>query len=808
MTQDTLNLGGTQAAIGARLERIVFGWIGYAAALLLLSPFLWTAISGGGIGDLLVAVLILGCLFHVLWHFIHDALLADAHRDVADVDVRSLLSGAVLRQIQNLRTVGAGDLFEAAATTDRGIFILQEMGIEPKELIEHCKKDVENDIELFPFLQYAVRLLPEYEERAIDSNIILLLLFKHVPACQSILKKADLSEEDLKGIVRSESFHHRFRMHASSLDPSVIRGAGSLGRSWVMGFTDALDWLTEEVSSQAPVSGEKSVVIHRESIQAILQVLARSNLRNILVLGKVGSGKRTLVRNVAWALRDLERKAHMPFTRVLVLKTQQLLSGVQQPDRFLLEAFTRAEHSGHFLLVIEDLAMFLKSASSQLQGVLLKFLQAKTISIVGIADTQDYHSLVKTDSSLDSMFEKVTVEDAGDDETMQVLTARSFTIAYQKGIHVTYKALKSIVELSKRYLGARGGFPGRAIGVLDDAVLRVQQSGGHFLREEHVRDVISVQSRVNVQKVTTDEKDRLLKLEDVMKEKIIGQDWAVKAVAGALKRARLDIHDRHKPVGTFLFIGPTGVGKTQTAKVLAEEYFGSAQALIRLDMNEFSHENSVFGIIGSPNGTGGSAEGFLPRRIQENPFSLILLDEVEKAHPKVMNVFLQILDEGMLTDARGMKTDFRSSIIIATSNAGALFIRDYVKEHPDPVRENFKSALLEAILREKIFTPEFVNRFDDTVLFMPLSRENAVKVGGLMLSDVITDVERKRGVTVKIDEALVTALVERGYSSEFGAREMRRTITDIIEDYLADYFLKNDVHRGDGIVIRKEDLKF
>lgn len=807
MTHDTLNFGRTQAAVGARLERIIFGWMGCAVALVLLAPFLWEAFSGNGAGNFLLAAALIGFVFHVLWHFIHDQLLGDEHPAGYAADVLSLVSGAVLRKFPDLRAVSAGDLLEAAAKTDRGVFILQEMGIEPSLLIQNCKKEVESEIELLPFLQYAVRLLPEYGERAIDSNIILFLLFRHVPACQNILKKADLSEDDLKGIIRSESFHHRFRIHASSLDPSVIRGAGSVGRSWVMGFTDALDWLTEEVSSQAPVSGEKSVVIHHESIQAILQVLARSNLRNILVLGKVGTGKRTLLRNVAWALRDLERKAHMPFTRVLVLKTQQLLSGVQQPDRFLLEAFTRAEHSGHFLLVIEDLAMFLKSASSQLRGVLLKFLQAKTISIVGIADTQDYHSLIKTDSSLDSMFEKVTVEDASDDETMQVLTARSFTIAYQKGIHVTYKALKSLVELSKRYLGARGGFPGRAIGVLDDAVLRVQQSGEHFLREDHVREVISVQSRVNVQKVTTDEKDRLLKLEDVMKQKIIGQDWAVKAVAGALKRARLDIHDRHKPVGTFLFIGPTGVGKTQTAKVLAEEYFGSAQALVRLDMNEFSNENSVFGIIGSPNGTGGSAEGFLAQRIQENPFSLILLDEVEKAHPKVMNVFLQILDEGVLTDARGMKTDFRSSIIIATSNAGALFIRDYVKEHPEAVRENFKSALLEAILRERIFTPEFVNRFDDVVLFMPLSRENAVKVGGLMLDDVVKDVERKRGVTVKIDDALIAALVERGYSSEFGAREMRRTITDIIEDYLADYFLKNDVHRGDEILIRREDLR-
>ena len=206
MTQGTLNLGRTQAALGARLDRIVSGWIGYSVALLLLAPFLWEAFSGGGIGNLLLAALLLGGLFHVVRLFIHSELLGDEH--AANVDVLSLLSGAVVRKVPHLNAVSAGDLLEAAAKTERGIFILQEMGIEPLQLIEQCKKEVESEIELFPFLQYAARLLPEYNERALDSNIILLLLFQHVPACRNILKKADLSDEDLKGIIRSESFHH------------------------------------------------------------------------------------------------------------------------------------------------------------------------------------------------------------------------------------------------------------------------------------------------------------------------------------------------------------------------------------------------------------------------------------------------------------------------------------------------------------------------------------------------------------------------------------------------------------------------
>jgi ATP-dependent Clp protease ATP-binding subunit ClpA len=194
--------------------------------------------------------------------------------------------------------------------------------------------------------------------------------------------------------------------------------------------------------------------------------------------------------------------------------------------------------------------------------------------------------------------------------------------------------------------------------------------------------------------------------------------------------------------------------------------------------------------------------------VQDKPYSLILLDEIEKAHPTVLNHFLQILDEGFLTDARGVRTDFRNTIIIATSNAGALFIRDFVKQNQDFKKDEFKKQLVDSILQQKLFSPEFLNRFDDVVLFYPLSKEDALQVGSLMLQDIVGDIQRKRGITVRVDQELLAALIERGYSIEFGAREMRRTMTDMVESYLADYLLRNDVKRGSEIVIRKEDLKW
>lgn len=794
---DVIALTGTRAYLGARMERLFFGRSARAVTILIVLVLLWRAVQSGDVALFLVGTFLLLFSLDIVRSFINQELGNDCKNASSARGPASLLSFELVRQLLPRSVVTAGDLFEAAAVTSRGTFMLQEMGIDPPAFVRKVRPSVEASVEVNAFLQDAARRLPALGEEVIDANVVLSLLFERLPACREALHAADLSTDDLQGILRWEAFHHRFRLQSAALTPESLRLTGNVGRSWVMGYTDALDWLTEEISTKPLACGEGNVVIHREAIESIHSVLSRSTLRNALILGKIGVGKRTLVRNAACVLRERERRHHLPFTRVLVLKTQQLLSGIENPDGFFLRAFERARHSGHFLIVLEDLAVFLRSASQPLRAVFLKFLQAKTIAVVGIAATQDYHTLVKTDPTLDSLFEKIAVDDASDEETMEVLMARQFAIAARHGVSVTYKAMRAILELSKRYLGARGGFPGQAIEVLEDVVVHAQSTGMKVVREEHVREIISVRGRVNVQRVTDTERERLLKLEEIMQRRVIGQDWAVRAVVSALKRARIDISERKRPVGTFLFLGPTGVGKTQTAKVLAQEYFGSVDAMIRLDMNEFSHENSMIG-----------EESYLTQRIQDNPFSLILLDEIEKAHPKIQNVFLQILDEGMFTDARGVKTDFRNSIIIATSNAGALFIRDTVMGHPEIDRDAFKKSLLEQIMRDRTFTPEFLNRFDEVVLFMPLSRENAVKVGELMLREILDEVVRKRGIKVVLEADLVAALVERGYSVEFGARELRRTITDMIEDYLADTLLRRDVKRGETVTIRKQDLRW
>ena len=802
MISETLNFTGTKEYLAIKLRQLCYGMTAYIFYIIVVGAFAWLSPRNDLRPPVIIALLIV-FLLHVIDRFLTERLENDKSPLPSPAPLTAHFSADLARRLAPKRKVMMGDLLEASVRSKRGLFILEEMGVDAKVLLSRCKEEISATVDIFLFLADVIESLPILGETRIDANSILNLLFLHVPCCNKILEESDLSTDDLKGIIKWENFHYHFRVKDNPFSAESIKRTSSMGRSWVMGYTDGLDELTTQVNTEAATTGEKSVVIHEESIDNILRVLSRGTQRNVLILGKVGVGKRSIVEHVAWGLRSLEREQHLPFTRVLMLQTERLLSGVGSADTFLLNALGKAQGAGKFILVVKDLALLLKSSNTNLKAVILKVLQSRNFSIIGIADTQDYHTLIKNDPTLDSLFEKISVEDADEEETMRVLMAHYFA-QERKHVRMTYRALKSIVDLSRRYMASKGGFPGKGIDVMDDAILRAREGGHAFVREEHVREVISLKSRVNVQRVTQGEKERLLNLDELMKKKVIGQDAAMRAVTSALKRARLDIHERKRPVGTFLFLGPTGVGKTQTAKVLAEEYFGSSDAIIRLDMNEFSHRDSVFGIIGS---VGDGGEGFLAQRVQDKPFSLILLDEIEKAHPTVLNLFLQILDEGFLNDASGIRTDFRNTIIIATSNAGALFIRDFIREHQDFSKDDFKAALIETVLKEKLFAPEFINRFDEVVLFYPLSVETAAQVASLMLNEVINDVQKHRGVTVRVEDDVIGALVEHGYSVEFGAREMRRTVTEMIEDFLADYMLRNDVKRGDEIVIRKGDLK-
>ena len=807
MSAQSFHLSATRAYRGVVLNGLFFSVLSWLVYLSACFSIMHLSLLKEDLLPMIIAIVLWAFTLHIISEFNRKVMFDDKRPDTGDGNLALLLSSDMVRELANEKGKNSFSLLRAAVLTQRGEFILSEMGIDKKKFLDRFEYEVHKQIDLHDFLSRAEALRGELSEARISANIIIYLFFQYGDEFQDFLNEQDLSQDDLKNIMQWEQFHYEWEHEMHTWHPSnLLRMFGTIGRGWVMGYTSELDTFTTDMSEHVLLHKERKVVIHKKEIKNVLHVLSRAQDQNVLLLGRPGVGKQTLIENITYAIRRNEEKHSIPFTRVLLLHTEQLLAGAEKPDTVLLSALNyAAKAGGRFILIIDNLSLLLKSDNKAIIGVLLKFLKAPNMSLLAVADARDYHVLVKKDPMIDELFERVQVDEASEQEAMLVMMMHYFNLEEKQRIHVTYRALKSILELSKRYI-AQEGFPGKAIAVMNDAVISARQHGRKTVTDDDVREMVSLKAHMNVQEISDDEREGLLHLEETLKKQIIGQDPALAALTNALKRARMDIHTEDRPLGTFLFLGPTGVGKTQTAKVLAEQYYGSKGNIIRLDMNEYSNDDSIKLLVGSPDVSNELSEGYMARRVQDKPFSLILLDEIEKAHPKVINVFLQILDEGQLTDNLGIKTDFRNTIIIATSNAGALFIREFVKKHGAAPKEEFKKILIDTIIKEKIFAPEFVNRFDEVVLYHPLSMEDAKKISMLMLDDVIADLQKKKGIALKIEEGVTDAIVERGYSAEFGAREMRRTIVDMVENYIADYMLKNEVKRGDEITIHRSDL--
>jgi len=427
------------------------------------------------------------------------------------------------------------------------------------------------------------------------------------------------------------------------------------------------------------------------------------------------------------------------------------------------------------------------------------YLHLPTFQIVAITTFSGLHKSIEQNPSLLSLFEKVEVSEVSEKETILILEnmVPFFEQKYKK--FITYPALRDIVSYASRYLPAIP-FPKKAIDLLDEVMVYASQ----YIREqlilpEHIAKIVSEKTQIPVGEVEIKEREILLNLENLIHQRIINQEEAVKDISEALRRARADITVRKGPMGCFLFLGPTGVGKTETSKALSEVYFGSEERMIRLDMSEFQAVGDIPRLIGSP-----GTEGLLTTPVRESPFSLVLLDEIEKAHPNILNLFLQVFDEGFLTDGLGRKVDFKNTIIIATSNAGYQIILEALKEKS--IWSGVKEKLLDFLFAQGIFRPELINRFDAVVVFKPLTHKNLLDIAGLLLSKLKQNLANK-DIEFMVTESLKEKIVEMGYDPIFGAREMRRVIQDKVEDPLAEAILRGDLKRGNRVEVEPEEFK-
>lgn len=735
-----------------------------------------------------------------------DFILSNNYGEILDYDTAQHLVQYFPKKLTYIQ------LIKAISKSSRGQTILSYMGLVPDEFYAKIKdlglEDNTNIIPIDTLLDKANNLRVSWEEKHIGSHILLYLLFEQDGIFKTLLDQLDLSKEDFLQIVSWEALYYNNSKVVPTFSPEgIYKSFGSLGRSWTIGYTNDLDRITEDITESIVHRDPHRVIIHQDILRRILTNLSNSSRHNVLLLGDIGVGKRSLISNLAFTIRQYQIEKNKNLSRVLKLKTTDLISGTPEAAQYLLKALNYAEKSGNIIFVIENISELFLSADDEIRNIIIKFLNSNSINVIGLDNPEGYHMGIKSFPVIDSLFEDIAVEDASKEDTMYVLMMTSFDLYRMYNKYITYQSLRAVMSFSERYV-SKGGFPGKAVEILSDAVNQANIDGSPFVLESHIRTVVSERVHINVNTLQNAEKDILLSLESKLQSEIKGQPEGLTALVNSLKRAQLDVKARDKPIGTFLFLGPTGVGKTETAKALAKHYFGSSDRMIRLDMNEFGSEDSVYGILGAPAGeTNQFQEGFLTKRIQDSPFSLVLLDEIEKAHKQVLNIFLQILDEGFLTDNRGIRTDFRNSIIIATSNAGALFLRSFLKDHPQFDKAVFKAELIDTIIKGKEFAPEFINRFTDVIVYYPLDIETVSEIASKMIEGMIQNFDEERGVRLEVDNEAIRYLAEKGYNPDFGARELERTISSILETYLAEYILIHSTKRGDVITVTLNDIQ-
>lgn len=533
------------------------------------------------------------------------------------------------------------------------------------------------------------------------------------------------------------------------IDLNYLQNLGSFGASLSYGDTYTLG-----VHSQDVVFPFSQKIYGKEkALRMIERGLSKESNHNVLLVGDTGVGKSTLISYLGRLGQSGLSFPGIRQHRVVELFTEGL--NLSDFDKCLREAVS----AGNIILVIENIYSY-----ESLYDRLMPFLQMPHLGIIATTDLANYDQVLKNHPEFLSKFEKVDVSETNTEDTIAILlnNARQLKISIKKD------AIEEIVRLADRLIGNIPE-PAKSISILEEL-----QTLGKTITVSDVRQVVSDKTNIPIGDIGTDEKKVLLELEVSMKKKIIGQDEAVKDVAEALRRLRTGVADHNKPAGSFLFLGPTGVGKTYTAKILAESYFGRKNAMIRFDMSEFS--------------SGSSMTSFTDRltvAIEEAPLSLIFFDELEKSNSLIHNLLLQVLDEGRLTRVSGREASFKDAIIIATSNAGSTDII------ANP--EIDKKILINNLIRSGIFAPEFLNRFNDIILFKPLNQDEARQIASLLLNEFAQNLFNDKKITLIITDALIDKISAAGYDPEFGARPLNRAIEEIVENKIAEYIMAGNI---------------
>ena len=572
--------------------------------------------------------------------------------------------------------------------------------------------------------------------------------------------------------------------------------------------TRTLDQYSRDLTMLAASGGMDPVVGREQEIGRVIQILSRRTKNNPILVGEPGVGKTAVAEGLAWRVACGDVPDELRNRRIVSLDMASMLAGTKYRGDFedRVKCVLRdVQRAGDVIIFIDEIHTIVGAGSAEgaldAANILKPALSRGEIQVIGATTPDEYRKHIEKDAALERRFQPVNVPEPDAAACEKMLYALLPKLERHHGLAIADASVRAAVRLSSRYICDRR-LPDKAVDLLDEAAAAVRLRGDRHgaVTERDVAAVVSEWTGVPVSAITQTEADRLMKLEDVLHRRVIGQDEAVSAVAKAIRRGRAGLSDPGRPIASFLFLGPTGVGKTELCRALAEAVYGDESALIRFDMSEYMEKHAVSKLIGSPPGYVGYGEGGqLTERVRRSPWSVVLFDEIEKAHPDVYNLLLQIMDDGRLTDSAGRRADFRSTIVVMTSNVGARAITD---ERPRLgfAGEGARSGVEEAVMRElkDTFRPEFLGRVDGTIIFRRLGRDDVRQIAAGMIEHFVQRL-RAMGIDLTVSEEALSLLSEHGYDPVSGARPLRRVIASELEDMLADELLSGKLHRGESV---------
>ena len=662
-------------------------------------------------------------------------------------------------------------------------------------------------------------------------------------------------------------------VRAALEDDDDDRGFGSSKKSDSKSKTPVLDTYSRDLTKMAEDGRLDPIVGREKEIERVSQILSRRKKNNPILIGEPGVGKSSIAEGLA--IRIVQRKvSRLLFNkRVVMLDLASMVAGTKYRGQFeerIKALMGELEKEPDVILFIDEIHTMIgaggASGSLDASNMFKPALARGEIQIIGATTLDEYRKHIEKDGALERRFQKVVVEPATVEESVQILNNIKDKYEHHHNVLYTEDAIKACVELTTRYLTDRH-LPDKAIDALDEVGARVhisninvpkeitdvekkiveikdkkndvirsqkyeeaaklrdverqlnnelelarknweeeQKNHKQIVNEEAVAEVVSMMCGIPLQKISQNENDKLAKMPEKIQGKVIGQDEAVGKIVKAIQRGRVGLKDPNRPIGSFMFLGPTGVGKTQLAKVLAKYLFDSEDSLIRIDMSEYMEKFSVSRLIGAPPGYVGHDEGGqLTEKVRRKPYSVVLLDEIEKAHPEVFNLLLQVLDDGQLTDSLGRKVNFKNTIIIMTSNTGSRQLKEFgtgvgfSTKHKESQKDEESNAVIEKELKKK-FAPEFLNRVDDVVMFNSLEREDINKIIKIELDGLIQRVKSME-YNLEITDGAIEYIASQGFDPQYGARPLKRAIQKHVEDVLTEEILQSNPEKNSLMIL-------